>query len=41
MHACLERYFESCKTGVAENGEFHALMLCHTLEREPSRGAHA
>jgi hypothetical protein len=34
MHTCLERYFESCKTGVAGNGEFHALMLCHTLDRE-------
>jgi hypothetical protein len=34
MHTCLERYFESCKIGVAEKGEFHALMLCHTLDRE-------
>ena len=34
MHTCLERYFESCKVDVAENGEFHALMLCHTLDRE-------
>jgi hypothetical protein len=34
MHTCLERYFESCNIGVAENGEFHALMLCHTLDQE-------